>query len=63
VEPEYDSGPIIFQKAVPVLEGDTPEELQKRVMEQAEWQLLPEAIRLFSEGKLNIEGRHVRILE
>jgi phosphoribosylglycinamide formyltransferase-1 len=63
VEPEYDSGPIIFQKAVPVLEGDTPEILQKRVMEQAEWHLLPEAIRLFSEGKLRIEGRHVRILE
>lgn len=62
VEPEYDSGPIILQKAVEVLEGDTPETLQKRVMEQAEWGLLPEAIRLFSEAKLKIEGRHVKIL-
>ncbi len=62
VEPEYDSGPIIIQKAVPVLEDDTPELLQKRVMEQAEWELLPEAILLFSEGRLKIEGRHVQIL-
>ncbi len=62
VEPEYDSGPIIFQKAVEIIEGDTPEILQRRVMEQAEWELLPEAIRLFSEGRLKIEGRLVRIL-
>jgi phosphoribosylglycinamide formyltransferase-1 len=62
VEPEYDSGPIILQKAVEVLSDDTPETLQKRVMEQAEWELLPEAVRLFSQGKLEICGRHVRIL-
>ena len=40
VEPEYDSGPVILQKAVAVEEGDTPESLQKRVMEQAEWEIL-----------------------
>ncbi|AGC69094.1 phosphoribosylglycinamide formyltransferase PurN [Thermoclostridium stercorarium subsp. stercorarium DSM 8532] len=61
VEPEYDSGPIILQKAVEVLPDDTPETLQKRVMEQAEWIILPEAIRLFSEGKLEINGRKVII--
>jgi phosphoribosylglycinamide formyltransferase, formyltetrahydrofolate-dependent len=61
VEPEYDSGPIILQKAVPVLEGDTAEILQKRVMEQAEWDILPEAIKLYSEGKLVVEGRKVRV--
>lgn len=61
VEPEYDSGPIILQKAVEVLPDDTPETLQKRVMEQAEWLLLPEAIRLFSEGRLEVDGRKVII--
>jgi len=63
VEPEYDSGPIIFQKAVEVKDDDTPESLQKRVMEQAEWVLLPEAIRLISQGKIKVEGRKVRILD
>ena len=63
VEPEYDSGPIIFQKAVEVMPEDTPETLQKRVMEQAEWLLLPKAVKYFSEGRLKIEGRHVEILE
>lgn len=62
VEPEYDSGPIILQKAVEVLDDDTPETLQKRVMEQAEWELLPEAIKLYSQGRLMVEGRKVRIL-
>ncbi|NLM09799.1 MAG: phosphoribosylglycinamide formyltransferase [Clostridiaceae bacterium] len=61
VELEYDSGPIILQKAVEVLPDDTPETLQKRVMEQAEWVLLPEAIRLFSEGRLEVNGRKVII--
>ena len=56
-----DGGPIIAQKAVPVLEGDTPETLQRRVMEQAEWILLPQSIALFCQGKLHIEGSHVRI--
>ncbi len=62
VDPEYDSGPIIFQKAVEVSDDDTPETLQRKVMEQAEWILLPKAILLFSQGKLKVEGRKVRIL-
>jgi len=47
-----DGGKIILQKAVPVCEGDTPEILQKRVMEQAEWKILPEAVNLFCNDKL-----------
>ena len=62
VEQEYDSGPIILQKAVNIEADDTPETLQKRVMEQAEWEILPEAIKLFSEGRLVVEGRQVRII-
>lgn len=61
VEPEYDSGPIILQKAVEVMPDDTPETLQKRVMEQAEWVILPEAIRLFGEGRIEVNGRKVII--
>ena len=57
-----DAGPIILQKAVEVKEGDTPEVLQKRVMEQAEWQLLPQAVSLFCQGRLAVEGRAVRVL-
>lgn len=63
VESEYDSGPIIIQKAVEVLPEDTPETLQQRVMEQVEWIILPEAIRLFSERKLLVKGRKVIIKE
>ena len=62
VEAEYDSGPIVLQKAVEILSDDTAETLQQRVMKQAEWQLLPQAIRLFSEGRLQVDGRVVRIL-
>jgi len=58
---EYDSGPIILQKAIEVMDDDTPESLQLRVMQQAEWELLPEAIKLFKEKRLVIEGRRVRI--
>ena len=58
-----DDGPIILQKAVPILEGDTPQRLQRRVMEEAEWKILPEAISLFCEGRLEVEGRIVRIRE
>ena len=58
-----DGGPIILQKAVEVEEHDTPETLQRRVMEQCEWVILPQAVRLFSEGRLRVEGRIVRILE
>ena len=61
VSEECDGGPIIAQKAVPVLEGDTPETLQKRIMEEAEWKLLPEAVALFCEGRITVEGRNVHI--
>lgn len=63
VELEADAGPIILQKAVYIEEGDTPETLQKRVMEEAEWDILPKAIKLISENKVIIEGRRVKILE
>ncbi len=58
-----DGGAIILQKAVSVLEGDTPEVLQKRVMEQAEWELLPRAVALFCQGKLHIENEIVHITD
>ena len=57
-----DGGPIVLQKAVEILEGDTPEVLQRRVMEQAEWHILPQAVSLFCEGRLCVEGRIVHIL-
>jgi len=60
VDFEYDSGPIILQKAVEVMDDDTPESLQKRVM-QVEWEILPMAIRLYSEGRLELDGRKVKI--
>ena len=50
VDEGTDTGPILLQKAVEVREGDTPETLRRRVMEQGEWVLLPEAVRLFAEG-------------
>ena len=56
-----DGGPIILQKAVPVEQGDTPEMLQRRIMEQAEWQLLPEAVSLFCAGRLEVNGAVVTI--
>ena len=62
VDEGMDSGPIILQKAVEVLPGDTPEVLQRRVMEQAEWHILPQAVSLFCEGRLRVEGRIVHIL-
>jgi len=62
VEYEYDSGPIILQKAVRVEDDDTPETLQLRVMQEAEREILPEAVRLYSEGRLKVEGRKVRII-
>lgn len=51
-----DGGPIILQKAVEVRQGDTPETLQRRIMEQAEWKLLPEAVSLFCAGKIAVEN-------
>ena len=55
VTAECDAGPIILQKAVEVLEGDTPETLQKRIMEQAEWKILPLATKLFCDGKITVK--------
>ncbi|MEG0722493.1 MAG: phosphoribosylglycinamide formyltransferase [Lachnospiraceae bacterium] len=52
VDEGTDTGPIILQKAVEVMEDDTPEILQKRVMEQAEWKILPQAIQLIANGKI-----------
>ena len=59
VSAECDGGPIIAQKAVEVRHDDTTEVLQKRIMEQAEWKLLPEAVRLFCEDRIRVEGRTV----
>ena len=61
VNEEPDGGPIILQKAVDILPGDTPEILQRRVMEQAEWHILPQAVALFCQGRLSVEGRIVTI--
>jgi len=63
VNEEPDGGPIILQKAVDILPGDTPEVLQRRVMEQAEWHILPQAVALFCQGRLSVEGRIVTIKE
>ena len=52
VNEECDGGPILLQKAVDILPGDTPEVLQKRVMEQAEWKLLPQAVRMICDGEV-----------
>lgn len=61
VTEECDGGPIIAQKAVEVLPGDTPETLQRRIMEQAEWVLLPRSVALFCQGRLRVDGRSVII--
>ena len=61
VSEECDGGPIIAQKAVEVRHDDTPETLQKRIMEQAEWKLLPEAVALFCQDRLYVDGRTVII--
>jgi len=61
VDAGTDTGPIVLQQAVKVMTGDTPEILQRRVMEEAEWKLLPEAVRLFSEDQLIIEDHKVTI--
>lgn len=63
VTEECDAGPIILQKASEVLPGDTPEVLQRRIMEQCEWKLLPQAVSLFCQDRLKVEGRAVRILD
>lgn len=61
VNEEPDGGPIILQKAVEILPGDTPETLQRRVMEQAEWHILPQAVALFCQDRLSVDGRIVTI--
>jgi phosphoribosylglycinamide formyltransferase-1 len=58
-----DTGPIILQKAVEVHEGDTPKALQQRVMEEAEWVIMPRAIDLIANGKVTVEDGHVKIKE
>lgn len=58
-----DGGPIIIQKAVEIQNGDTPEILQKRVMEQAEWKILPRAVSLFCEDKIIVKGNKTEILD
>lgn len=63
VSEECDGGPIVSQKAVEVLPDDTPEVLQRRIMENCEWKLLPQAVSLFCQGRLKVEGRTVRILD
>ena len=61
VTPECDAGPIVLQKAVEVLEDDTPETLQRRIMEECEWKILPEAVRLFADGKATVKNNKVYI--
>ena len=63
VNEEPDGGPIVLQKAVSIREGDTPELLQRRVMEEAEWIILPQAVSLFCQDRLSVEGRIVHIKE
>ena len=63
VDEGTDTGPIILQKAVEVKQGDTPEVLQRRVMEQAEWVFLPKAIDLIANGKVSVKDGHVIIAE
>ena len=63
VDEGTDTGPIILQKAVSVEEGDTPEILQRRVMEQAEWKILPQAIDLIANGKVQIVDGKVSITQ
>lgn len=61
VDKGTDTGPIILQKAVEVKQGDTPEILQRRVMEEAEWKIMPEAIRLIAEGRVEVVDGRVQI--
>ncbi len=63
VDEGTDTGPIILQKAVEVQQGDTPEVLQRRVMEQAEWVIMPQAINLIANGKVSVVNGHAVITE
>lgn len=62
VDEGMDTGPIILQKGVEVLDGDTPQTLQRRVMEEAEWELLPKAIDLIANDKIILKNHRVRII-
>ena len=59
VTPECDAGPIVLQKAVEVKDDDTPEALQKRIMEEAEWKILPTAVKLFCEDRITVRENRV----
>ena len=61
VDEGVDSGPVILQRSVPVMDGDTEDSLSARILEQ-EHQLYPEAVRLFAEGRIKVEGRKVSII-
>ena len=61
VTAECDAGPIILQKAVEVEENDTPETLQKRIMEQAEWKILPKAVQLFCDDRITVQNNKTYI--
>ncbi|MCI8909909.1 MAG: phosphoribosylglycinamide formyltransferase [Oscillibacter sp.] len=63
VNESCDGGPIVLQRAVEILPDDTPETLQRRIMEQCEWKLLPQAVSLFCQDRLRVEGRTVKILD
>lgn len=63
VDEGTDTGPIILQKAVEVQNGDTPEILQRRVMEQAEWEILPKAIHLIANGKVTVKDKKAVVEE
>ena len=62
VNENYDEGPILLQKAIDVLPNDTPEILQKRIMQECEWKILPEAIRLIADGRVMIENNIARVI-
>ena len=63
VDAGTDTGPIILQKAVEIKQGDTPEQLQLRVMEEAEWKIMPKAIDLIANGRVRVEDGRVIITE
>ena len=62
VTEDCDAGPIISQKAVPVSDDDTPQTLQRKVMEQCEWKILPQAVSLFCQGRIKIIGNKTQII-
>jgi len=63
VNENYDEGPILLQRSVDVLPDDTPETLQKRIMQECEWKILPKAIRLIADGKVTIDNNIAYIRE